>query len=469
MVGQSRSRGWLSMKFNSLEFLFLFLPIVMIGWRVWPKRWQRNTFILLASYLFYAFAAKWFALLMVVSTTVDFTVGIMLENEQRPGRRKLILLLSLFFNLGMLSFFKYFNFFIDSVNSLGTPDHPILRTALRIGLPAGISFYTFQSMGYSIDVYRRDLKAARSYLDFAAFVSLFPQLIAGPIVRPSLLLPQLEKHERPDNSRLAEGLFLFGCGLAKKVLIADRIAFYADPVLDSLPKHGSVEVWLAMVGFALQIYFDFSGYTDMARGLARMLGLEFSINFDSPYHARSPSEFWKRWHVSLSSWLRDYLYIPLGGNRKGERRTSFNLMATMLLGGLWHGAGFNFILWGGFHGFLLLVFHRIEKPWKKLPRVLQHALMVLLILFSWIPFRMHTMRDLGVFFHRVTRAPRMPHLPWQLWAYVALGAVICALPRNSNDIRWHQLRWPQVVALAALAVIAILHLNLSSKFLYFAF
>ena len=228
------------MKFNSLEFLFLLLPIVMIGWRIWPKLWQRNTFILLASYLFYAFAAKWFALLMIVSTTVDFTVGILLENEGRPGRRKLILLLSLVFNLGMLSFFKYFNFFIDSVNSLGTPDHPIVRTALRIGLPAGISFYTFQSMGYSIDVYRRELKAARSFVNFAAFVSLFPQLIAGPIVRPTLLLPQLEKPGKVDHSKLAEGLFLFACGLAKKVLIADRVAFYADPILDSLKLHGGV-------------------------------------------------------------------------------------------------------------------------------------------------------------------------------------------------------------------------------------
>ena len=457
------------MKFNSLEFLFVYLPIVLVGWRLLRERWQRNAFILIASYVFYAFAAKWFALLMVVSTTVDFTVGILLENEARPTRRKLILLLSLAFNLGMLSFFKYFNFFIDSVNALSTSGTPIIHTAMRVALPAGISFYTFQSMGYSIDVYRRDLKAARSYLDFAAFVSLFPQLIAGPIVRPHVLLPQLERSGPVDNSKLASGLFLFACGLVKKVLLADRLAFYSDPVLDAMASHGSLDVWAAMVGFTLQIYFDFSGYSDMARGLARMLGLEFSINFDSPYHATSPSDFWKRWHVSLSSWLRDYLYIPLGGNRIGPRRTSFNLMATMVLGGLWHGAGFNFLLWGAFHGTLLLVFHRIENRWARLPRALRRAAMCLFILVSWVPFRLHTFDDLRLFCRRASLLWRMPSVPSALWLYIAVAVVVVALPKNSNAIEWGKLRYPQVVGLALLTVLAILHLNLSSKFLYFAF
>ncbi len=456
------------MKFNSLEFLFLFMPIVLIGFRVWPRRRQALLFITLASYVFYAFAAKWLTLLMLVSTTVDYTVGILLDREDRPGRRKLILLLSLVFNLGLLSFFKYFNFFVDGVNAL-RPGHPVLTTTLRVALPAGISFYTFQSMGYSIDVYRRHLKAARSYLEFASFVSLFPQLIAGPIVRPSVLLPQLAREGKVDDSRVTEGLFLFACGLAKKVLIADRIAFFADPILDSLSRQTPIDGWLAMVGFALQIYFDFSGYTDMARGLARMLGLEFTINFDSPYHADSPSDFWKRWHVSLSSWLRDYLYIPLGGNRKGERRTSFNLMATMLLGGLWHGAGFNFIVWGGFHGLLLLVFHRIERPWARLPRAAKHLVMLPLLVLSWVPFRMHSMADLAAFLRCVRGPIRAPAAPGALWLYVALGAVIVALPKNSNAIRWHELKWRHVFALAAVTTLAILHLNLSSKFLYFAF
>ncbi len=457
------------MKFNSLEFLFLYLPIVLAGWRLLGQRWLRNAFILLASYVFYAFAAKWFALLMVVSTTVDFTVGILLENEDRPTRRKLILLLSLCFNLGMLCFFKYFNFFVDSVNAFSGVGGPIIQTTLRVALPAGISFYTFQSMGYSIDVYRRDLKAARSYLDFAAFVSLFPQLIAGPIVRPRLLLPQLERSGPVDNSKLAGGLFLFACGLVKKVLIADRLAFFSDPILDALPQYGSLDVWAAMVGFSLQIYFDFSGYTDMARGLARMLGLEFSINFDSPYHATSPSDFWKRWHVSLSSWLRDYLYIPLGGNRIGPRRTSFNLMATMVLGGLWHGAGFNFLLWGAFHGTLLLVFHRLDGPWARLPALVRRVAMGGFILISWVPFRMHTWGDLSLFCYRASLLWRTPSVPNELWLYIAVGVIVAALPKNSNAIDWDKLSWPKVFGLAALTVVAILHLNLSSKFLYFAF
>ena len=457
------------MAFNSLKFLFVFLPLVMAGFRLANARSRSAAlvFMIAASYTFYAFAAGWYALLMVVSTTVDFTVGILLDRAERPARRKLILLLSLVFNLGLLSFFKYYGFFIESVNTLA--GHPVLHATLHVVLPAGISFYTFQSMGYSIDVYRRDLKPSRSFLEFASFVSLFPQLIAGPIVRPTLLLPQLARRGPVDNSRVTDGMMLFICGLLKKVLVADRLAFYADPILNDPKGYGSVDLWLSMVAFSLQIYFDFSGYTDMARGLARMLGLEFSINFDSPYHADSPSDFWKRWHVSLSSWLRDYLYIPLGGNRKGKRRTGVNLFLTMLLGGLWHGAGVNFLLWGAFHGSLLLAYHRMERPWARLPMLLRRGVMLLLILVSWIPFRMHTIADLGTFLHRCSFMPRMPTAPPALWAFVALGIGLCSLPRNSNAIRWGALGWRGTVAFAVLTLLAVLHLNLSSKFIYFAF
>jgi len=454
------------MAFNSLPFIFLFLPLVMAGWRLVHPRRAALVFMTVASYTFYAFAAGWLCLLMLVSTTVDFTVGLLLDKEERPGRRKLILLLSLAFNLGLLSFFKYVGFFIESVNDVA--GHTVLQNTLHIVLPAGISFYTFQSMGYSIDVYRRDLAPSKSFIEFAAFVSLFPQLIAGPIVRPAVVLPQLADPAPVDNSRVTQGLMLFTCGLLKKVMVADRLAFHADPILNSIKRYGSVDLWLAMVAFSLQIYFDFSGYTDMARGLARMLGLELTLNFDSPYHADSPSDFWKRWHISLSSWLRDYLYIPLGGNRKGKVRTDINLMITMLLGGLWHGAGWNFIIWGGFHGLLLLVFHRIEKPWARLTAVLRHAVMVLLILFSWIPFRMHTLADLGTFLQRGSMRPEAPTAPLALWAYCILGVALCALPKNSNAIRWN-LGWKETVAFAVLAVVAVLHLNLSSKFIYFAF
>jgi alginate O-acetyltransferase complex protein AlgI len=454
------------MAFNSLSFIFIFLPGVMLGWRILRRR-EARVFLTLANYGFYAFAAGWYALLMLVSTTVDFAVGLLLEREAPRSRRKLVLLISLAFNLGLLSFFKYYGFFIESVNAAF--GYPVLRRSLAIVLPAGISFYTFQSMGYSIDVYRRDLKASRSFIEFASFVSLFPQLIAGPIVRPRVLLPQLASNEKVDDSRIFEGLLLFVCGLLKKVLVADRLAYYADPILNAPAAYGSVDLWLSMVAFALQIYFDFSGYTDMARGLARMLGLEFSINFDSPYHADSPRDFWRRWHISLSTWLRDYLYIPLGGNRKGRGRTNFNLMCTMLLGGLWHGAGVNFILWGGFHGVLLLVFHRVESSWIRVPRTLRHALMLVLILFSWIPFRMHTMSDLATFVSRSTHKPHLPIAPMPLWGFVLLGIVITAFPVNSNKIQWDSFGWPRTIVFAVLCVVAILHLNLSSKFIYFAF
>ena len=454
------------MAFNSLPFIFLFLPLVMAGWRLVKPRRAALIFMMLASYAFYAFAAGWLSLLMLVSTTVDFTVGVLLDREERPARRKLILLLSLAFNLGLLSFFKYYGFFIDTVNDVA--GHPVLANTLHVILPAGISFYTFQSMGYSIDVYRRDLAPSKSFIEFAAFVSLFPQLIAGPIVRPGFLLPQLHDSRPIDNSRVTSGVMLFTCGLLKKVMVADRLAFYADPILNAPKLHGSVDLWLSMVAFSLQIYFDFSGYTDMARGLGRMLGLELTVNFDSPYQADSPSDFWRRWHISLSSWLRDYLYIPLGGNRKGKTRTDVNLMITMLLGGLWHGAGWNFIIWGGFHGLLLLVFHRIDRPWQRLPLFVRHAVMVLLILVSWIPFRMHTFADLGTFLHRGSFRPDPPTAPLALSAYCVLGVALCALPKNSNAIQWN-LSWRNTVAFAVLAVLAVLHLNLSSKFIYFAF
>jgi D-alanyl-lipoteichoic acid acyltransferase DltB (MBOAT superfamily) len=347
--------------------------------------------------------------------------------------------------------------------------HEVLHRSLAIVLPAGISFYTFQSMGYSIDVYRRKLEPSRSFVEFASFVSLFPQLIAGPIVRPGVLLPQLASNEKVDDSRLFEGLLLFVCGLAKKVLVADRLAFHADPILNAPGAYGSVDLWLAMTAFALQIYFDFSGYTDMARGLARMLGLEFTINFDSPYHADSPRDFWKRWHVSLSSWLRDYLYVPLGGNRKGRTRTDLNLMITMLLGGLWHGAGFNFLLWGAFHGVLLVAFHRVEPVWTKVPSAARRAAMLSMLLVSWIPFRMHTMRDLATFLTRSIAKPSAPVAPLALFGFVLLGIAICAFPVNSNRIRWAEFGWARTAAFAVLCVVAILHLNLSSKFIYFAF
>jgi alginate O-acetyltransferase complex protein AlgI len=454
------------MKFNSLSFLLIFLPLVAIGFRLFRRRIQALVFMTMASYFFYWFAAGWYTVLMAISTTVDFTVGLLLEREERPGRRKLILCLSLAFNLGMLSFFKYYGFFIESVNSAA--GHVVLENSLKIILPAGISFYTFQSMGYSIDVYRRDIKACRSFIQFASFVSLFPQLIAGPIVRPHVLLPQLEKEGPVDDSRITEGAFLFACGLAKKVLLADRLAAFADPILNRPGIQSTVNLWVGMVAFSLQIYFDFSGYTDMARGLARILGLEFTINFDSPYHAVSPSDFWRRWHVSLSSWLRDYLYIPLGGNRKGENRTSFNLIITMLLGGLWHGAGWNYLVWGAFHGLFLFYFQAGEEPFARLPKWAKHAIMIPLLVASWIPFRMHTMFDITRFF-RVSRSPYSPHLPWHLWAFIALGIAICALPVNSNRIDWGNLSYKRTFGLAVITILSILYLNLSSKFIYFAF
>jgi len=458
------------MAFNSLPFIFLFLPLVMAGWRLVKPRRAALVFMMIASYAFYAFAAGWLSLLMLVSTTVDFTVGILLDREERPGRRKLTLLLSLAFNLGLLSFFKYYGFFIDSVNDVA--GHAVLRNTLHVILPAGISFYTFQSMGYSIDVYRRDIKACRSFIEFAAFVSLFPQLIAGPIVRPSYLLPQLQKEGPVDNARVTDGAFLFACGLAKKVLVADRLAFFADPILNRASSQLTRTLWVGIVAFALQIYFDFSGYTDMARGLARILGLEFSINFDSPYHADSPSDFWKRWHVSLSSWLRDYLYIPLGGNRKGSRRTSINLLVTMLLGGLWHGASWNFVLWGALHGAGLAV----TRMWQRSrgetrePRLAVRALTTFLtfqfVCFAWVFFRAPSFGHATLLLGRIARGTTgVANVSPTVALVLAAGMLMHAVPVGWDQRlreRFVRLPAPAMGVLLALAAYG-LHLAAGAK------
>jgi alginate O-acetyltransferase complex protein AlgI len=393
------------MVFSSHLFVYYFLPLALIVYYVLP-RWGRHVGLTLSSYLFYGWANPAFTVLMATSTVVDYVCGLVISGHYRADRaesvpmlakggprslgQRLAVAVSVVTNLTLLGFFKYFNFGVDSYNALVGAiglEHLGVDTALRVVLPLGISFYTFQSMSYSIDVYRGDARCLRNFVDFACYVSMFPQLVAGPIIRFSEIEDQL-RARRHTLEKFTRGIAFFSFGMAKKILLANPCGKVADTLFDA----GSVlplDAWFGALAYSFQIYFDFSGYSDMAIGLGLMLGFVFPKNFDSPYRAESITDFWRRWHISLSTWLRDYLYKPLGGNRRGSRRTYLNLGIVMLLGGLWHGAAWNFVVWGGLHG-LLLAAERLrgkQSLFSALPRPVRVAGTFLLVMISWVFFR----------------------------------------------------------------------------------
>jgi D-alanyl-lipoteichoic acid acyltransferase DltB (MBOAT superfamily) len=346
--------------FNSFEFV-AFLVIVLLLYQVLGHR-NQNRMLLAASYVFYGWWDWRFLSLIAISTVVDYFCALAIARQPNSRGKRRYLQISLFSNLGILGFFKYFDFFITSaaelLETLGL--HASLPT-LSIILPVGISFYTFQTMGYTIDVYRGNHSPAKRFDSFALYVAYFPQLVAGPIERSQSLLPQIENPRKVDSADWNTGLQLIVFGFFKKLCIADGVAPYVDRAFANPTELTGPEVLLSVYLFALQIYGDFSGYTNIARGVSRLFGIRLTINFRQPYLSSTISEFWRRWHISLSSWLRDYLYIPLGGNRLGPLLTYRNLGITMLLGGLWHGASWNFVIWGGMHG-ILLALHRAWNP-----------------------------------------------------------------------------------------------------------
>ncbi len=348
------------MLFNSLQFAIFFLIVYSLYLGL-NHKWQNRMFFV-ASSIFYG-AWDWrFLSLLYITSIIDFICGIKIFNSQDIRRRKLFLTLSIVSNMAVLGFFKYFDFFISNLNSLfGFFGIHISIAALRIILPVGISFYTFQAMSYTIDVYRGKLEPTRNLMDFILFVTFFPQLVAGPIERASHLLPQVLKPRKLSLDKFYEGCYLILWGLFLKMFVADNLARIVNPVFASGPPYEGMKVLVALYAFAFQIYGDFAGYSSIARGLGKCMGFEIMINFNLPYFSTNPSEFWRRWHISLSSWLRDYLYIPLGGNRKGIFMTFRNIMITMFLGGLWHGAKWTFVIWGIYHG-VLLVAHRLLIP-----------------------------------------------------------------------------------------------------------
>lgn len=384
------------MVFSSLYFLFLYLPIVLIAYYITPLKW-RNGILLLFNLLFYGWGEPKYILIMFVSIAIDYTHGILVTRCQAKGNdrgARLAVASSVFFNLALLFFFKYWDFIAQSLASVGLGFMPVL--GLR--LPIGISFYTFQTMSYTIDVYRGDARCQKNIITFGTFVTLFPQLIAGPIIKYKDLDDQLE-HRTHSPEQFASGVQIFVVGLAKKVLLANNLgmlwdAYKAMPV-EQLTTAGA---WLGILAFSLQLYFDFSGYSDMAIGLGRMLGFEFIPNFNYPYISKSITEFWRRWHISLGSWFREYLYIPLGGNRVSKSRLLLNLLIVWAATGIWHGASWNFLLWGlYFAALLILEKFFLLKYLKCLPTALQHIYALFFIIISWAIFALEDFGHMGAY------------------------------------------------------------------------
>ena len=381
------------MIFHSLDFVVFFVLVVAIYWRLGHR--GQNVLLFVSSYVFYGYVHPWFLILIASSTVIDYASA--RGMERWPERKRVFMGLSIVSNFGMLGFFKYFNFFIDNVHALlAAAGYDVGLPVLRVLLPVGISFYTFQAMSYTVDVYRGELRARRNLLDVAVFISFFPHLVAGPIQRASYLLPQVEGERRFSVEKAETGFYLIVWGFFKKLVIADNVGVIANKVF-ALSDPSFEILWAGVFAFAIQIYADFSAYTDIARGTSRWLGFELTQNFDHPYLARNPADFWRRWNISLSTWFRDYVYIPLGGSREGELKWARNVLVTFLLSGLWHGASWNYVLWGLYHGVLLLLTRAHEllgKPRRETRSArrsvlvpLQIAGMFGLTLMGWLLFR----------------------------------------------------------------------------------
>lgn len=477
------------MVFTEEIFLFLFLPLVLGVYYLLPYRKQddgkrsrfflRNLWLTLAGYAFYGWFEPWFVLLMMWTNVFDYFCGLYLGRDDLPNKkRKVALWLSMAMNLGLLAVFKYGVFaqvnFDRILVALGHPGFEIFR----IAFPIGISFYTFHSMSYVIDIYRGE-RPVRSFADFSCFVSLFPQLVAGPILRYNVLSTQFHtRRHKPD--LFASGVQLFFIGFGMKILLANPIGRIADDVFAaSAPT--TLQAWWGACAYTLQIYFDFNGYSVMALGLGRMFGFELIRNFDAPYRSESITEFWRRWHISLSSWLREYLYFPLGGNRKGEHRTWINLALVMLLGGFWHGAQWQFLVWGGIHGsWLALERWMGKKPfYGKLPRLLRIAFTMLIVIVAWVFFRAqdlpHAIRFLGAMAGIVPASPWSGLMDAGIWRVdqvflMALCVLLVAQPVQSYEFgsRVSWIRWIASFALF-LAGLGMMFTQAFNPFLYFQF
>jgi len=475
--------------FHSLDFVVFFLVTLAAYWSL-PTRGQ-NVLLLAASYVFYGWVHPWFLTLIFATTFIDYWSA--RGMTARPDRRLAFLWLSIVTNFGLLGFFKYFNFFVANVAAAAAAlGWAAPRPMLDIALPVGISFYTFQSMSYTIDVYKGHAPARTSFVDMAAFVSFFPHLVAGPIMRATNLLPQFERERRFSVAAARDATVLMMWGFFKKLVIADNVGVIANKVF-AMSQPEFFVLWAGVFAFAIQIYADFSAYTDIARGVAKWFGFDLIKNFERPYLASGPADFWHRWNISLSTWFRDYVYIPLGGSRRGPGRQAVNVMITFLTSGLWHGASWNYVLWGAYHGMLLVAARAAASlwtppdAWRRRLRPLQVAGMFLLSLAGWLMFRetdaAQLWRDVqlspwaatalgysaGVYLVLLTLVYAAPLWLYDLWVELGGANLVSAI-----DEPEHAVNWPRTAAQAALCgvmmmAIVTLRSQTSLDFIYFAF
>ncbi|HEX5716582.1 MAG TPA: MBOAT family protein [Thermoanaerobaculia bacterium] len=485
------------MVFSSHLFVFWFLPLFLLLYYGLPRR-TRHWTLTLASYVFYGWANPAFLALMLFKTLIDYLAGLYIAHGRwslrapeapldpdgpRSRRQRIALVAAVCTNLGLLAFFKYFNFAVESYNELagllGFNDIMWEQT-LRVVLPLGISFYTFESMSYTIDVYRGETRAVSNLVDFACFVSMFPQLVAGPIVRFSEIADQLRSRTHT-LEKFARGVAMFSLGMAKKVLVANPCGAVADATFGAASP-APLDAWFGVVAYGFQIYFDFSGYSDMAVGLGLMIGFMFAKNFDSPYRAHSITDFWRRWHLSLSTCLRDYVYIPLGGNRLGERRTYVNLFLVMLVGGLWHGASWNFVLWGAFHGVLLALERATPKLPVRLPRPLRVGTTFTLVTLGWVLFRARDLSHAVEYYRSLfglgqegQPGPGAPLLggilyqPYSLLCFAVAAVIVWTMPQAWDWTR--RLTWVRATVCTGLLLAALIAMETQgyNPFIYFIF
>jgi alginate O-acetyltransferase complex protein AlgI len=454
--------------FNSNVFLLFFLPVVFALYWLARSKQQRYVLLTVSGYVFYGYWDWRFCGLLLFSSLLSFCAGLLIERSDSRRTRRAVMATAISVDLTILGFFKYYGFLAHSLHAVA-PSIPL--PLLKIVLPIGISFYTFHTISYVVDVTLGRVRGTSNLFEYLAYVSLFSQLVAGPIVRFKQIEQDLEHLDRaPREEQMMTGVGFFIVGMIKKVILADSIAAIIDPVLVSYEKLDFAPAWACALGYTLQLYFDFSGYSDMATGLGHLFGIRIPQNFNAPYRAAGVRDFWRRWHISLSTWLRDYLYIPLGGNRRGPLRTHVNLMITMLLGGLWHGASWTFVAWGGYHGGLLVAEHFAE-PWlDRLPMTVRRVGTFLLVVFGWVLFRSSSFGMAWTWLERMFgHGCHVGGVSFALFAWLACGLALVNLVPETWDIRFPTARRTAAVYAAALFACYLVMNGRSTVFLYYQF
>ena len=452
------------MLFNSLEFILLFLPIALVI----SVRLKGNlllAWITLISFIFYSLVGRaWFVLPMAFTIILDFILAQYIY-KCTGSKKRILFLASISMNLGLLIFFKYSHFFSSGVKS---------SSLISLGMPAGISFYSFQTLSYIIDIYKGEFPPERNLFRFSGFVTFFPHLVAGPLTRHNQLIDGLRRIAKNGISpRYQSGISLFSIGLCKKVLLADRIGNLIDPFIQNLKILGTLNAYLVLLGFTMQIYYDFSGYSDMAIGLARLFDIDLPQNFNSPYQALNPSDFWRRWHITLSQWLRDYLYIPLGGSRTAPWRRNISIMITMIVGGIWHGANINFVFWGIWHGIILVMYHSQAELWRKAPIAIQRLTCFIFVSLGWVFFRSKDANELkqwlrGIFFLNDSPVESLKFDHLILFILICIGLFIAFRFPNASS-REIKISGKKGFFMGMATGAALLFMTYSSKFLYYQF